>query len=296
MSDQKEHTLTHSELIKYARRIEIKTSSIVNNYFLGNYQSTFKGRGVEFDEVKAYVVGDDLRSMDWKVTARYGVPFVKKFKEERELSVMILLDFSASNNLGSSKTKKHLMIELSAIFAFSAIKNNDKVGIIIFTDKVEVFIPPKKGRNHILKIIHTIINHKPESKGTNIKIALEYLNKVIKRRSIIFLITDFCSDIPIKETEISKKRHDLVACFVDDSLEYNIPDINATIAFEDLEHENVTFINASDKSILYSFKKEQEKYKENKLNFIKKHSIKHIFFDTASDYIPNIIKLFKRNN
>ena len=261
MSEDKDTTLTHSELIKYIRKIEIKTSQIVNNYFSGNYHSAFKGRGVEFDEVKAYVAGDDTRSMDWKVTARYRSPFIKKFKEERELNVMLILDFSASNNFGSSKTKKNLIIELAAIFAFSAIKNNDKVGMIIFTDKPEVFIAPKKGRNHILKIIHEIIKYKPENKGTNIKSALDYLNKIIKRRSIVFLITDFCSDIPVKEINISRKRHDLITCFVHDKLEYNLPDINATIVLKDLEHDETTFINASDKSILDAFSKEQEKYK-----------------------------------
>jgi len=296
MNEDKETTLTHSDLIKYIRKIEIKTSRIVNNYFSGNYHSAFKGRGVEFDEVKAYVAGDDTRSMDWKVTARYRTPFVKKFKEERELNVMLLLDFSASNNFGSSKIKKHLIIELAAVFAFSAIKNNDKVGMIIFTDKPEIFIPPKKGRKHTLKIIHEIIKYKPKNKGTNIKSALIYLNRVIKRRSIVFLITDFCSDIPIKEINISKKRHDLIACFVDDKLEYNLPDINATIVLEDLEHENTVFINANDKSILYAFSKEQEKYKNDKLKLIKKHSIKHIIFDTDKDYIPNIIKFFKSHN
>ncbi len=296
MSEDKDTTLTHSQLIKYIRKIEIKTSQIVNNYFSGNYHSAFKGRGVEFDEVKAYVAGDDTRSMDWKVTARYRSPFIKKFKEERELNVMLILDFSASNNFGSAKIKKNLIIELAAVFAFSAIKNNDKVGMIIFTDKPEVFIAPKKGRNHILKIIHEIIKYKPENKGTNIKSALDYLNKLIKRRSIVFLITDFCSDIPVKEINISRKRHDLITCFVHDKLEYNLPDINATIVLKDLEHDETTFINTNDKSILNAFSKEQEKYKNDKLKLIKKHSIKHIIFDTDKDYIPNIIKFFKSHN
>ena len=296
MSEDKDTTLTHSELIKYIRKIEIKTSQIVNNYFSGNYHSAFKGRGVEFDEVKAYVAGDDTRSMDWKVTARYRSPFIKKFKEERELNVILILDFSASNNFGSSKIKKNLIIELAAVFAFSAIKNNDKVGMIIFTDKPEVFIAPKKGRNHILKIIHEIIKYKPKNKGTNIKSALEYLNKLIKRRSIVFLITDFCSDIPVKEINISRKRHDLITCFVHDKLEYNLPDINATIVLKDLENDETTFINTNDKSILQAFSNEQEKYKNDKLKLIKKHSIKHMVFDTDKDYIPNIIKFFKSRN
>ena len=184
------NNITSQELLKSVRQIEIKTSKIVNSYFAGQYHSAFRGHGIEFDEVRKYIVGDDVRAMDWKVSARYNEPFIKRFKEERELSVIIMADFSASTDFGFTKTKHNLIVELSALLSFSALKNNDKVGLLIFTDTVEKFIPLKKGRNHVLRIIRELIEFEPKSIENNVANALEYFNRIKKRDSINFLIKD----------------------------------------------------------------------------------------------------------
>src|SRR4030042_1274611 len=180
------------ELLKQVKQIEIKTRGIVNEVFSGEYHSVFKGSGMEFSEVREYQIGDDIRSIDWNVTARFGHPYVKIFEEERELTVMLLVDMSGSLVFGTSeKTKQQIAAEISAILAFSAMKNNDKVGLILFTDKIEKFVPPKKGRSHVLRIIREVLSFEPEGKTTSIRTALEYMNKAIKKRSIVFLISDF---------------------------------------------------------------------------------------------------------
>lgn len=286
-------SLTHSSILSIMRKVEIKTSRLVNNYFSGDYQSMFRGKGIEFDEVRSYVVGDDPRSMDWKVSARYGTPYIKRFKEERELNVMFLLDFSSSNNFGTTKSKKRLIVEITALLAFSAINNNDKVGLIIFTDEVEKFVAPKKGRSHIFKIISEIIDYKPKSENTDIKASINFLNKVMKSRSMVFLFTDFCSNLPKKEIEIAKKKHDLILCFVEDNLESNLPNINALLSFEDSESSDSVFIDLSDKTTINSFSKEQETLKSEKLKSIKLYGVNHIIFNTNNDYIYEIIKFFK---
>jgi len=183
------------ELLKQVRQIEIKTKGLVNHVFSGEYHSIFKGRGMEFSEVREYQVGDDIRSIDWNVTARFGHPYIKVFEEERELTVMLIIDLSGSLNFGTvNKTKQQIAAELSAILAFSALKNNDKVGLILFTDKIEKFVPPRKGRKHVLRIIREVLSFEAEGKETNIDMALQFFNNSIKKRSIAFLLSDFIDE------------------------------------------------------------------------------------------------------
>ena len=286
------NNMTTSELLKSVRQIEIKTSKIVNSYFAGQYHSAFKGQGIEFDEVRKYTVGDDVRAMDWKVSARYNEPFIKRFREERELSVIILADFSASTDFGFTKTKHNLIVELSALLSFSALKNNDKVGLLIFTDTVEKFIPLNKGRNHVLRIIRELIEFEPKSIETNVANALEYFNRIQKRDSITFLITDACSDLPKKEIDITRKRHDFIVCLVNDSLEYNLPNLGGTLVLSDLEKEDYVYFDMSNKYVREEYFNEQTKLMDEKLEFLKRNSIEKIILDTSSDYVTEVMKFF----
>lgn len=284
--------ITTKELLKSVRQIEIKTSRIVNSYFSGQYHSAFKGHGIEFDEVRKYSIGDDVRAMDWKVSARYNEPFIKRFREERELNVIILADFSASTNFGFTKTKHNLIVEVSALLTFSALKNNDKVGLLIFTDTVEKFIPLGKGRNHVLRIIRELIEFEPKNIKTNIANTLEYFNRIQLRESITFLITDICSELPKKEIEITKKRHDFIVCLVNDMLEYELPNLSGTLVMSDSENGDFVYFDMSNKSIRNKYLSEQNKIMEDKLNFLKKNSIEKILLDTSSDYVNEIMKFF----
>ncbi len=215
-----------AELLKKVRKIEIKTRGLSNQIFSGEYHSAFKGRGMTFSEVREYQPGDDIRSIDWNVTARFNTPFVKVFEEEREMTVMLLVDISASGEFGTRKQlKQDLITELCAVLAFSSIQNNDKIGVIFFTDKIEKFIPPKKGKTHVLRIIRDLIEFKPEHKKTNIETALKYLTSVIKKRSIAFLISDFMDSEFSDAIKIANKKHDLVALRIYDKREQEIPNV-----------------------------------------------------------------------
>lgn len=285
---------TSQDILKSIKKIEIKTSRIVNNYFAGEYHSIFKGRGMEFDEVREYSANDDIRSMDWKVTARYGRPFVKRFKEERELTVFIIADISASNDYSSvDKLKKDIIVELTASFAFSAIKNNDKVALILFTDGIEKFIPPRKGRNHILHIIKEIIEHKPHSKKTDIANALLYFNKIQKRHSILILITDFLSDIPKREIEIASKRHDVIACIIGDKHEKHMEDMGI-ISIVDPETNDSMYVDTSNKSIRDKYNKKIKEHMDGKIAFLRRHGIDTIEISTEDDYIKTLMNFFRR--
>ncbi|MFW6248627.1 MAG: DUF58 domain-containing protein, partial [Bacteroidota bacterium] len=222
-----------SDLIKKVRKIEIKTRGLSKNIFAGEYHSAFKGRGMTFSEVREYIYGDDIRNIDWNVTARFNHPYVKIYEEERELTVMLLIDVSGSREFGSGEQlKKNLITEVAAILAFSAIQNNDKIGVIFFSDQVEKFIPPRKGRQHILRIIREMIDFKPQSNQTNISEAVRYLSNVIKKRSIAFLISDmidFNGDEPVPRfadgLKIANKKHDMVALRIYDQRERVLPDV-----------------------------------------------------------------------
>ena len=199
------------EILKKVKRIEIQTRGLVNDTFSGEYHSVFKGRGMEFAEVREYQIGDDVRTIDWNVSARMGRPFVKVFDEERELTLMLLVDVSSSWNFGTvQQMKGEIATEICALLAFSAIKNNDKVGLIIFTDRIEKFVPPKKGKTHVLRVLRELLYHEPQGRGTDIKLALEYMNRVINRRAVVFLASDFISENYEKAMQIANKRHDVV--------------------------------------------------------------------------------------
>lgn len=288
----KDSGITTQDLLRSVRQIEIKTSRIVNSYFAGQYHSAFKGQGIEFDEVRKYTVGDDVRAMDWKVSARYNEPFIKRFREERELSVVILADFSASTDFGFTKTKHNLIVELSALLSFSALKNNDKVGLLIFTDTVEKFIPLNKGKNHVLRIIRELIEFTPKSTQTNAASALEYFNRIQKRDSITFLITDSCCELPKKEIDITRKRHDFIVCLVNDKLEYHLPSLGGTLVLSDLENNDYVYFDMSNKKIREEYFNEQNRIMEERLDFLKRNSIERIILDTSSDYVNDVMKFF----
>ena len=231
------------EILKKVRRIEISTKRLVNNLFSGEYHSTFKGQGMEFEEVRLYQPGDEIRLIDWNVTARTGVPYIKKFCEERELTVVLLFDASSSGRFGTrGRFKNDTAAELCALLAFSAIKNNDKVGLIIFTDQIEKFVPPKKGRAHVLRLIREILYFEPQGTGTDITGALEYFNRVIKRKSVVFLISDFLSEGFYKPLQIVNNKHDVIAVKVTDPRETGFDDLGL-IELEDTETGEVLLVD-----------------------------------------------------
>ena len=238
-------TMIPKEILKKVKRIEITTRGLVNDVFSGEYHSVFKGRGMEFSEVREYQIGDDIRTIDWNVTARMGHPFVKIFEEERELTVMLIVDVSSSGNFGThSRMKGEIAIEICALLAFSAIKNNDKVGLIIFTDAIEKFIPPKKGKSHVLRVLRELLYHEPKGRQTDIGKTLEYLNRVTKRRSVVFLVSDFINTGYEKALQIANRRHDIVAITVTDPREMNMPDVGF-IRLEDAETGEVVLVDTS---------------------------------------------------
>lgn len=233
------------EILQKIRRIEVSTRRLVNNVFAGEYQSTFRGQGMEFDEVREYQPGDEIRAIDWNVTARMGQPFVKTFVEERELVMMLLVDVSGSTDFGTQQqTKAETLAEVAAVLAFAAIKNNDKVGLINFTDQVETFISPRKGRKHVLRLIHQILHAEPTAQATDIGLALEYLNRVQKRRSVVFLISDFRDRNYGEWLRIVNQRHDLIAIMVIDPGELSIPDVGL-IELEDSESGETVLLDTS---------------------------------------------------
>ncbi|MFA7294307.1 MAG: DUF58 domain-containing protein, partial [Candidatus Omnitrophota bacterium] len=234
------------EVLKNIRRIQITTSRMVNDVFAGQYQSVFKGKGMEFDEVREYQPGDEIRSIDWNVTARMGNPYIKKFVEERELTVMLLLDMSPSSFFGTrNQLKMRLAAEVCSVLAFAAIKNNDKVGFIAFTDKIEKFIPARKGLRHVLRIISEALYFKPKGKKTDINAALEYLNKITTRKTVVFIISDFYSPDFKKMLAVSNKRHDIVAITVSDPREMELFDAGI-VKLEDLESGETFMVDTSD--------------------------------------------------
>ena len=282
------------ELLKKVRKIEIKTRGLSNHLFSGEYHSAFKGRGMAFSEVREYQVGDEIRTIDWNVTARFNHPYVKVFDEERELTVMLLMDVSASENFGTqNQQKQDLATELCAVLAFSAIQNNDKVGVIFFSDKIEKFIPPKKGRSHILMIIRELIDFKPENKGTDVGVALKYFTSVIKKKCTAFIISDFISPAFENELKIANKKHDIIALRLYDKHEEEFPDLGL-IPVRDEESGQLMWVNTSDKDVRAAFKTEA-----NKRNAILKDAFSRSGVDAASigthePYVKPLMNLFKK--
>ncbi len=283
-----------SELLKKVRAIEIKTRGLSNQIFSGEYHTAFKGRGMAFSENREYQHGDEIRDIDWNVTARMGHPFVKVFEEERELTAVILADVSASESIGSRKQlKRQLVTELAAVMAFSAIQNNDKAGVILFSDKVEKFIPPKKGKTHILRIIRELINFEAQNKGTSLKSALEYLNTAIKKRTIVFLISDFQDEGFEDALKIANRKHDVVAFRVYDQFDMELPDIGL-VRMQDKESGESAWVNTSSSKTRTEYAK-NARIKELKLkeNF-RKAGIDFASFSTAEEYVKPLMSLFKR--
>ncbi len=282
------------ELIKKVRKIEIKTKGISNQVFAGSYQSAFKGKGMAFTEVRQYQFGDDIRSIDWNVTARFNHPYVKIFEEERELTVMLLIDVSGSNEFGSQKLIKAEMItEIAAVLAFSAINNNDKVGVIFFSNTIEKFIPPKKGSTHILRIIRELLDFKPTQNGTSIAEALKYMRQVIKKKSIAFLISDFHDKGFEDALTIVGKKHDLVGIRVYDKLENEIPP-SGIIRIKDAETGALLWADTSDKVFRDQLKIWQEQHDLYLRSIFRKASVDFASIGTNQDYVPPLIGLFNR--
>jgi len=283
-----------SSLLKKVRKIEIKSKGLSNHIFAGEYHTAFKGTGMAFSEVREYQSGDDIRSIDWNVTARYNTPFVKIFEEEREMTVMLLIDVSASGDFGTNKQyKKDLATEIAAVLAFSAIKNNDKVGVIFFSDRIEKFIIPKKGKSHILRIIREIVSLKPDSKGTDVSMALEYFNSVIKKRSICFLLSDFTSAPFSKPLKIASKKHDIVGVRIHDKRESEMPNIGL-VPMQDMETDKLVYVDTSDKEIRLNYSKTRsQKIKE--LNKIfETNGVDLVQISTGEDYVKPLVNFFKR--
>lgn len=283
-----------SELLKKVRKIEIKTRGLSSQIFSGEYHSAFKGRGMAFSEVREYTPGDDVRTIDWNVTARFNSPFVKVFEEERELSVVLLVDVSASGAFGTNKQlKQELVTELCAVVAFSASQNNDKIGVIFFSDKIEKFIPPKKGKSHILRIIRELIEFKPESKQTNLEIALKYLTNVIKKRSVVFLISDFLAEPNYKDAlKIANKKHDLVALRIIDKTETELPPIGL-VKLKDNETGKLIWVDTDDKHFRKQFAANQLKFEESLKDTFNRSGIDATKIYTHESYIKPLMNLFK---
>jgi|TARA_B100000768_G_scaffold139785_1_gene131148 uncharacterized protein (DUF58 family) len=285
--------LETKDLLKKVRKIEIKTRRLSNNIFGGEYHSTFKGRGMTFSEVRNYQFGDDVRAIDWNVTARYNEPFVKVFEEERELTLMLIVDVSSSALFGTDNAiKKNIITEISATLAFSALQNNDKVGLILFSDQIELFIPPSKGKTHVLRIIRELIEFKPKSIKTNISVALEFLISVLKKKSIAFILSDFISPDYEKTLKITSKKHDLTGIKVFDKLEEFIPDLGL-VQMLDQETERVQLIDTSSKFVRDSYKKESTLKFKNFNDLFTRNGAGTILCRTDESYIKKLLNYFK---
>jgi len=284
-----------AELLRKVRKIEIKTKGLSNQIFSGEYHSAFKGRGMAFSEVREYTPGDDVRTIDWNVTARLRTPYVKVFEEERELSVMILVDVSASGQFGTQKQfKQDLITELCAVIAFSASQNNDKIGVVFFSDKIEKFIPPKKGKTHILRIIRELINFEPQQKGTNIQTALKYLTNVIKKKSVCFLISDFHDNNSYSDAlKIANRKHDIVALRITDMHENYLPDVGL-IKLRDNETGNLVWIDTSDKNFRKQMEINRLKFEDALKDMFNKSGVDYATIHTHEGYIKPLVNLFKK--
>jgi uncharacterized protein (DUF58 family) len=282
------------EILKKIRRIELRTRRLVNASFSGRYHSVFKGRGMNFEEVREYTAGDDIRTIDWNVTARMNAPYVKKFTEERELTVMLLVDVSASGSFGSVElSKRELAAEVAAILAFSAINNSDKVGLLLFSDEVELFIAPKKGRLHTLRLIREMLYFQPKGRRTDLAAALEYLNKVISRRAVVFLISDFLAPDYGKPLTVSSRRHDLVAMPVLDPGEERLPNVGL-VTFEDAETGEQIEINTSSASVRSAFAAEEERRRKRLDKLFGSRGIDVVPLATNQDYLVALRAFFER--
>jgi uncharacterized protein (DUF58 family) len=285
---------TPAEILKKIRALEIKTKGLVQTMFAGDYHSVFKGRGMNFEDVREYQPGDEIRAIDWNVTARLGTAFVKKFTEERELTVVLVVDVSASGNFGSvAQSKRELAAEVACVLAFSAIRNNDKVGLMLFSDRVELYIPPKKGRSHTLRIIREILFFEPEGRGTKPALALDYLNNVVTRRAVVFFISDFQTGDFSRELSVSGRRHDFIALHIQDEREENLPNVGI-ITLEDAETGEQIEINTADRSTRARFNALAETHRTELNRTLRRNNIDAVSLRTGENYLPALRSFFKQ--
>ena len=281
------------ELIKRIRKIEISTRRVVNDTLSGQYHSVFKGRGMAFDEVRQYQPGDDIRAIDWNVTARMSDPYVKVFTEERELTVLLLVDLSSSHDFGTAdKTKGEQAAELAALIAFSAVSNNDRVGLLLFTDQVERFVPPKKGRKHVLRVITDVLTYRPKSRGTDLGAGLEYLNKIQKRRAVVFLVSDFIADQYEKPLRIAARRHDLIAVSLRDKLERAVPALGIALV-EDPETGERMHVDLSDPWVRQTFREEIVRRSEARKKLFSKLDMDQVEVTVGDEYVKPLVAFFR---
>jgi uncharacterized protein (DUF58 family) len=281
------------ELLKKVRQLEIRTRGLVNQVFSGEYHSVFKGRGMEFSEVREYQYGDDMRMIDWNVTARFNHPFVKIFEEERELTVMLVVDMSGSQFFGSqSALKRDVALELSAILAFSAMKNNDKVGLILFTDRIEKFVPPRKGRGHALRIVRELLSFEPTRPATSIKTALEYLNHVQKKRSIVFVISDFMDNQYEAAMRIAGKRHDLIGVVLEDPRENELPGVGL-VHLRDAESGASRLVDTSNAQVRFLYKQFGDRIRDERRSLFLKSRLDEVRIRLDQPYIKPLADFFK---
>jgi uncharacterized protein (DUF58 family) len=284
------------EILNKVRQIEIRTNREVTDVLGGQYHSVFKGRGMEFEEVREYQPGDEVRSIDWNVTARFGHPYIKKFKEERELTVMLVVDASASGTFGSLRqSKTELAAELSAVLAFSAIRNNDKVGLIMFTDRIERFVPPRKGRRHVLRVIREVLAFTPQGRGTDLPLALDYLNRVQPRRAVCFLLSDFLVPRPIdlqKQLRMASRRHDLVALSLHDPREESLPSVGL-VELVDAETGHRALVDTGSRKVRDTFATRARERLETLRNLLRGAAVDHVEIRTDTDYMMPLIRFFR---
>lgn len=282
------------EILQKVRKIEIRTKGMVNSLFGGEYQSAFKGRGMEFSEVREYTYGDDIRQIDWNVTARSGAPFIKQFEEEREQTLMLCVDISPSGIFGSkNQNKMDLAIEISAVLAFSAIKNGDKVGLVLFTDEIEKVIPPKKGRLHVLRLIRELLTTEPKGTGTDISEALSYVNRLLNRRAIVILASDFQDQNYDRQMKITNRKHDLVNIFINDKLEDELPELGL-IPLKDAETGEEVLVDTSSKKVRQEYQKKRRIKKEKLRDHFLRMKIDTIELETNTSYIRPLMTFFRR--
>jgi len=288
-----ENSFLTEELLQKIKGIQVKARHLVNDSFSGEYVSAFKGRGIEFEEVREYIPGDDIRTIDWNVTARQNKPFIKTYKDERELTIMFVVDVSASSHFGTiSKFKNEIAAEITALLSWTALKNNDKVGLIIFSDHVEHYLPPKKGRGHIWRLIRDILTFKSTARKTNMNIPLDFLNRVQKKKTITFLISDFQGDDFDKQLLATSRRHEMIAINVTDQREIDLPNIGY-IELEDAETGDFRIINTGSKTLRDSYKKASMKRLKNIKQFFERNGIDYIDIRTDQFYLDEIVKFFR---
>jgi uncharacterized protein (DUF58 family) len=281
------------ELLKKVRRIEIRTSHMVRDVLAGQYHSVFKGRGMEFEEVREYQIGDDVRIIDWNVSARYGKPFVKVFREERELTVLILADMSGSHLFGTAgQLKRDLMAEVCATLAFSAIRNNDKVGLILFTDRVEKVVPARKGSSHVLRVIRELLYHQPAARGTDLAAAMEHLNRATKRRAVTFVVSDFLARGYERPMRIARRKHDVIPIIVTDPCEEALPDVGL-IALRDTETGETAMIDTSDRRLRAAYEERTRRAADERDRLLRRMNIDAIRVRTGESFVEPLTRFFR---